>query len=288
MNKSVFLLFITLFFSPFSKAQTTLDMQIADKALLKKITAQDSGYLQKEEALSILSVANVVASEEYKENEKYIEENDTIAKYYKKTNGNYIILIRNHLSHWFMSNVLIEFSSQGKILKKEIYPYSCCGESTPCSDFNKFDDFFCLKVCSCLNGGIGDNSLFLFKEIAPEDALNRIPLYFWCSESRGRDNVFYDGGKDLIMEYNGIIKKLENDSLIISYTSKEYILVLIGEGIGGEFDSEILETIVKESFDILYVHKDNQWYIAHEEDFEKLATAICFDLTFYTHLVKSK
>jgi len=268
--KFVFILLTTVFSSAYAQKKTTFDMQISDNALLKKITAQDSGYLQKKDALYILSMANVVADttdEEIKEYEKDIKENDTIAKYYKKTNGNYIILIRNYLDWWFMSNIFIEFSPQGKIVKKEIFPHSCCLESIPCNDFNKYGVFFSLEICTCSMGGSYENRLYLFKEIAPADSLNFIPL--WCYEAETGD---YDSITNDYMSWVCFakIKKIENDTLIINYFPQRYIWVV------GEDDRKVIE---KEPFDILYIYKDNQWRIANKEDYEKFDIT-CFDMNF--------
>ena len=268
-TKFIFILLTAVFFSAFSQQKDTSDMQISNKALFKKITKQDSGYLQKKDALYILSRANVVdTTDEYykKEYEKYIKQKQTIAKYYKKTNGNYIILIRNYLDYRFMSNIFVEFSPQGNILKKEIYFHSCCWKSTIFEDFNKFGDFFCLKVCECAMGGVYENDLYIFKEIVPADSLNFIP--FWCYVPEAE----YDSITNKITgwECSSKIKKIENDTLIINYFPKKIIWR------DEEKDKKIIDM---EPFDILYIYKDNQWHIAHKEDYEKFENT-CFDMNF--------
>jgi hypothetical protein len=74
-----------------------------------------------------------------------------------------------------------------------------------------------------------------------------------------------DDGNYSQIECNGTIKKIENDSLIINYITEEQIW---GDGEDGKY--QILKTIEKESFDVLYIYKDNQWHIANDEEFDKL------------------
>ena len=284
----------------------------AEKALFKRITAQDSGFLLKKEVMQISAIVNIIDSvnkvevdyeiedierrykegedteEEYEKNLKYLEEkreenqqekykneNDTIAKYYKRDNGNYIIAIQYYfLSFYDGSNVLIEFSPQGKLLKKEIYYH--CYYGTPCGNFNKHEDFFSLETYTCGYGGTFDIILYLFKEITTKNSLNRIPFVCWLSAMFFEDEMTDDKYKD--MTCYGKIKKLENDSLIISYAQEYDIYVTSGEG--RDIKSELLETIKGDSFDVLYIYKNNQWRIASQEDYEKLSN-FCYDMNIY-------
>ena len=250
------------------QAETTNNIE-QQEVLFRQIVMQDSGYLQKKEALYLLSMAKIVDStdEYYEENEKYIKENDTIAKYYKMANGNYIFLIEYYFGGRGNSNIIIEFSPQGEVVKKDIYSESCCGYSMPLGYFNKWGDFFSLEVCECAMGGVGSCDLFFFKEVTSHDSLNRIPLDCWCSAC----GDILDDDKYTIPLCSGTVKKIEKDSLIISYESRVEIFSFIGEG------SELLETINKKYFDILYIYKDNQWRIANKEDYENLNNT-CFDM----------
>ena len=281
----------------------------AEEALFKRITATDSGFLLKKEAMQISAIVNIIDSvnkkyedykiedieRQYKEGEiteeqrsnylKYIEgkkeekkreeyktESDTIAKYYKKNNGNYIVAIQySFLDYYSGSNILIEFSSQGKFLKQAIYYHCYC--CFPCGNFNKHGDFFSLETSSCAMGGYYSSDLYIFKEIAPEDSLNNIP--FWCYTTETGDydsieNKYIDWGCD------GTIKKIENDSLIITYSPRGEIW-----GEGEDYD-KVLKTIEKESFDILYIYKNNRWYISNKEDYEKLENTTCLILFIET------
>jgi len=246
-----------------------------EKKLFKQIIAQDSGFLLKKEALLILSMAEVIDSTN-KDHEKYIKECDTIAKYYKKSNGNYIFSIKYDVDGLYHSHILIECSPKGKILKKEIYYHGTmyCLENYY-KNFNKFGDFFSLGICS---GGMGssDYFLYIFKEITPEDSLNMIPFYCWISAEGFYDEM--SDGKSKEMSCYGTIKKIENDSLIISYKQKYDIYVMTGKG--RDIKSELLETIERDSFDVLYIYKKNQWRIANREDYKKLGKC-GYDMNIY-------
>jgi len=270
--KLFFLLLATTFSSAFSQ-----EKNVGKKALFQQIATQDSGYLQKNDALLILSMANVIDStdeyfeENVKDNEKYIKESDTIAKYFKMNNGNYLFLISYHLGG-YSNDILIECSPQGKILNKEIYfMENCCWVKTPYDYFRKFGDFFSLKDCSCAMGGYYTNYLYLFKEFVYRDSINFIPLWCYATETGDYD----DEGRIINWGCDGTIKKLENDSLIINYLPKGHIW-------GDEEDyDKILKTIEKESFDVLYIYKNNQWRIANNEDYEKINNTCFGDVTFY-------
>ena len=175
----------------------------AEKALFKRITAQDSGFLLKKDALLILSMANVIDSTN-KNHEKHIEENDTIAKYYKRKNGNYIFTIQYYCwSDYYNSNILVEFSPQGEALKKEIYYHYY--EGSPCGNFNKHGDFFSLETYT---EGVGtlDISLYLFKEITTKDSLNGIPFLRRLSSLFFKEEMTDDKHKE--MTCYGKIKKM--------------------------------------------------------------------------------
>ena len=269
----ILLLLAGLFFCAYCQGERS-----AEEALFKRITAQDSGFLLKKDALLILSMANVIDSTN-KDHEKYIKKNDTIAKYYKRTdNGNYLFSIKYDVNGFYHSHILIECSSKGKILKKEIYYHGtmyCLGNYY--KNFNKFGDFFGLGICSGGMGmGMSDYFLYIFKEIAPEDSLNMIPFLCWVSAEGFYDEMTDDKYKD--MTCYGKIKKLENDSLIISYAQEYDIYVTSGEG--RDIKSELLETIKGDSFDVLYIYKNNQWRIASQEDYEKLSN-FCYDMNIY-------
>ena len=282
---SIFLLLANLFFSAFCQGQ------LAEEMLFKRIIAQDSGFLQKREVFQISAIVNIIDSvnkiendyqkeeyikdgrteEEYSEYLKFLDdliekkdtENDTIAKYYKRTdNGNYVIAVEYcFLGYYCNSNILIEISSQGKLLKKEIYYH--CYSGRLLGNFNKFGDFFGLKLSSCSMGGYYIVSLCIFKEIAPVDSLNQIP--FWCYTAETDDDTIEN--KHVSWGCDGTIKKIENDSLIISYFPKAYI---------SEYGEDSEEIIEKEPFDILYIYKNNQWHVADKGEYEKLMWSTCF------------
>ena len=214
-----------------------------EEAFFKQIATQDSGFLLKKEVMQISAIAKVMDSvnkmiEDYEKadymrdgehtEDEYIEylkfldglsekrdtENDTIAKYYKKNNGNYIFAVGYNWDIFDGSNVLIEISPQGNLLKRERYDH--CYYGSPCGNFNKHGDFFSLETYTCGYGGTFDISLYLFKEVTTKDSLIRIPFFCWLSALFFDDEMPDDKYKD--MDCYGEIKKIENDSLIISYT----------------------------------------------------------------------
>jgi len=257
----IFLLLTTRLLTAFPQSEARVG------ELFKQIAAQDSGYLQKRDALLILSMANVLDSTNI-DYERDIKESDTIAKYYRMNNGNYLFSIEYGFDDYYYekSNILIELSPQGKVLKKEtFYP---CYRGFPCGNFNKFGNFFCLKFYTCSEGGYLETTLLLFKEIT--DSLRHIPFSCWTAATGYEDTIEH---KHSDLTCSSVIKKIENDSLIISYSSEVTFFVFIGEG--RDIKSKVVDIIKHEPFDILYIYKDNEWHFADEKDYEKFSNT-CF------------
>ncbi|MCL2132458.1 MAG: hypothetical protein FWH36_08455 [Lentimicrobiaceae bacterium] len=254
IGKSAFIFVVVAFY--FSSCGQGVD----EKDLFKQITAQDSGFLQKKEALQILSMADVIDSTNI-DHEKYIKENDTIAKYYKRTdNGNYLFSIKYDVNETYHSHILIECSSKGKVLKKEIYYHGTeyCF-SNYYSNFYKLGDFFALKICS--NGSQTYNTdLYLFKEITSQDSLNMIPVDSWIVDDWDIKDIKYVTGSSTM--------KLENDSLTVTYISETGIFVPVENGNEDEEKFKVIEK--KEPLDVIYVYKNQQWHIGNRENYEKL------------------
>ena len=263
----VFILIMSVFSPAFSQEKNTM----SEKELFKHISTQDSGFLLKKEVWQILEIVNIIDSvnkeyeEEYREYITEKDENDTIAKYYKKNNGNYIFAIQyDFWGYYYGSNILIEFFPKGEMVKNEIYYH--CYYGSPCGNFNKLGDFFSLGIYhTCATGGYYNANLFLMKEIVSSDSLNQIP--FWCYTAVTDD---YDTieNRDICWACDGTIKKLENDSLIITYSPR-------GEIWGEDYD-KVVKTINKEPFDILYIYENNQWHVADKGNYEKLMWSTCF------------
>ena len=245
-----------------------------EKKLFKQIATQDSGYLQKKEALLILSIAGILDSTniEYKQ---YINKSDTIAKYYKRTNnGNCIFCIEYTVDlGCYPSHVLIECSPKGKILEKEVF-FNGPNCSVSYNDFYKFGDFFALENCSS-GFPSSDGYLYLFKGFPSKDSLNIIPL--WCLDifDEEEDEEGYITNVTWIHCYSTM--KLENDSLTVIYISEKGTHVSVENGKEDETEYKIIEK--SEPIDVLYIYKNRQWHIADKKQLKKWNH--CFEMNVY-------
>jgi len=243
-----------------------------ERELFKRITAQDSGYLQKKEALLILSMAGILDSTNIDHGE-WVAESDTLAKYYKRTdNGNYLFAIKFDVDGTYHSHILIECLPQGKVLKKEIYYHGTeYYFKDYCSNFYKLGDFFALKISS--NGfPSADMFLYLFKEVTPQNSLNLIPIWHWdiYDEEDDENGVII---KTIFINCSSTMK-LEKDSLIVTYITEIGVFAPVENGNEDEEEFKIIEK--KESLDVLYIYKNHQWHLADRENLEKLPYWISF------------
>ena len=246
-----------------------------ERELFKRITAQDSGYLQKRDALQILSMADILDSTNI-EHEQWIEESDTIAKYYKRTdNENYLFAIKYDINELYHSHILIECSPKGKVLKKEVYYHGTryAFRNDYCN-FYRLGDFFALEVSS--NGfPSADVSLYLFKEVTPQDSLNRIPIWSWDIFEEEDD----ENGHTIKITFIicSSTRKIQNDTLTVTYMSELGVFVPVENGNEDEEEFKIIEK--KEPIDVIYVYKNRQWHVPDRESFRKLNN--CFDMNVY-------
>ena len=254
----IFLLLTTRLFTACSQSEARVG------ELFSQIATQDSGYLQKKDALLILSMANVLDSTNI-DYERDIKESDTIAKYYRMNNGNYLFSIEYDI---YYAPILIECSPKGKVLKKEDYFH---GYSGHCRNFYKLGDFFGLEIYD--QGFPSANILlYLFKEVTPQDSLNIIPIWHWDIYNEEED----EEGHAINITYIDCSStmKLENDSLTVTYITE----ILVMEPVDNEKDDKVVFKVIeeKEPLDVLYIYKNKQWHLADKENLETLPYWISF------------
>jgi hypothetical protein len=200
---------------------------------------EDSGYILKKNGLRFLvSVGIANTANSFWSN---VKSNDTIGKYYyvKRSNSFYICLIDLSSFYPFVTHLLLEVDTMGKILKQESFLHGnnpCCWDND-FEGFNKYGDYFGLKTCGS-GSGYCSSYLYLFKEIIPQDKQLQIPISYWT-------NMCPDGLEEsLNSSFN-----LRNDSLHLDFIFKR-----------GSYDRNSNFKVIKSSkFEMLYIFNGNKW-----------------------------
>ncbi len=169
---------------------------------------------------------------------------DTIGKYYKMSNGNYIASVATLGSYKHETIKLCEATQTGEILKAEEYwfgNYRCCWHNID-DCLKKFGDYYIFTSCGTGSGFCGGD-IYLFKNIKPQQWQESIP-----------ESISMWAGPDMEDHYISITSKMEmiNDTVIMHYTNKLY------EQFEG---SETKTTKSIEKFDITWIQKNDDWVV---------------------------
>jgi len=146
---------------------------------LDKRFVSDSGYILKQQGTAILLQIKDTATV-YVNNSSF-KNNDTIGKYYKAKNGNYIACVLD-IIHPGTNNhpVILECKPNGTILKNEHFygGYLCCWNNNH-EGFQKHGDYYSIKTCETGSGFCSGN-INVFKELEPQ-LIDDIPTSTWSS-----------------------------------------------------------------------------------------------------------
>jgi len=169
---------------------------------------------------------------------------DTIGKYYKMANGNYIASVASLGSYKQETIKLCEATQNGEILKAEEYRfgnYRCCWDNID-DCLKKFGDYYIFTSCGTGSGFCGGD-IYLFKNIKPQHWQESIPESIWMW-----------AGPDMQDHYISITSKMEmkNDTVIMHYTNQLYEQLE---------DSETKTTKSLEKFDITWIQKNDNWVV---------------------------
>jgi len=194
---------VTLFLSLFSCTHGNV-FASADTLQNKLILTNDSGFVTKKEGVAFLLANSIIDTNNF----LYVTDNDTIGKYYRIDSSNrYIMCLLGCPEHFYpFANRIIEITSNGELVKNEIFAFPC--SNIPYNKiFSRYGDFFGIRTCYIYVGAFRSD-LFLFKEITPQDSITPILFSYWHHQGR----IFYKKSISNI--------EVKGNELIIHYLTK--------------------------------------------------------------------
>lgn len=210
---------ILLFFSGQIIDNTTLTNKTEDSSKIKLLL--DSGFINKKVGLPFLLSNNLTDTTESYWNQ--VNDFDTIAKYYKITETGHYYYCSIDLSGKdpFETNLLIELTSDGEIIKSETFlhgNYPCCWGNYY-DGFNKYGEFYGIDICGT-GSGYCATYLFLFKNLIAQDSQKLIPVKYWSLFGLGGQSQSFSSSMEIdkeviIMHYRLDDVELD-DSLIFN------------------------------------------------------------------------
>jgi len=193
---------------------------------MKLFCTGDSGFVSYKNGLDFLISKGITDTSKIQE---YHNNSDTIGKYYKiPESGNYIVCMKESLKKLFFPTLLLlEIQPDGNIIKKERYihgNWDCCWKNDY-EGFNKYGQFFSLKTCTT-GSGLCAGSLYVFKEVSPQDELTPITeshySYNYTSNVCTIISSKFEAHGDFLRMYYQLDfgGRDENDSIIIHESNK--------------------------------------------------------------------
>ncbi|MEL1243199.1 hypothetical protein AAEO56_02900 [Flavobacterium sp. DGU11] len=205
----------------------------------------DSGYIKKGEALRLLAQAKYDLGYEQEgrdtldlqaSNYKF---SDTLGKYYKIDNGNYLAFLPEVTHPDRRVYLLMETTRDGIVLRSEPYwsgMYQCCWDK-PYEGIERYGNNY-FGILSCGTGSAHCSSnIHLFKGFAPQS--NSICSYLYTGWCVGREIA-------CLLTSDMEIK---NDTVTMHYTMEH-----LKERRNGKY-----KTVDSEKFDIKYVEREQGW-----------------------------
>jgi len=207
----------------------------------------DSGYILKKQAIDILAQADYeyYSNKDPKirdttdSNAADIKSTDTIGKFYKLKNGNYLACLEDiiHTDRPAVK-VLAELDKSGKVLRSEGYHsgmYFCCWANRY-EGFRKYGPYFSVKTCGTGSGHCS-TAMHLFKEFTPQDMGIYTEIFSaWCTDI------------NIACRYSSTVD-IKGDAVTVHYTMQQI----------HEDDNGTTKVINTEKFDIKYIKRENQW-----------------------------
>ena len=215
-----------------------------DKSKIFERFVADSGYILKKEGISIL--LKIESNDTIDTNYSTLKDTDTIGKYYKTKNGNYLACVLD-IIHPIRnaSPVLIEYTPKGKIINTENYyggMYLCCWKNNY-EGFKRLGDYYSIKTCGTGSGFCSGN-IYLFKELEPQ--YKSIPLTAWS-----RFCVYQAEGKPALA--CSITSKM---SIKLDTVTMHYKLKTLKPDESEDVNFNVVNT---DFFDIKYVKRQAGW-----------------------------
>ncbi|WP_294824745.1 hypothetical protein [uncultured Flavobacterium sp.] len=209
----------------------------------------DSGYIKKEAAIKLLGQAKYDPEYESEERDTLdmeahrYEVSDTLGKYYKMKNGNYLTCLPDIIHpDRFSLLLLIEYSPDGKLIQSEPFwggMHFCCWD-TNYDSLNRHDEgYFSIKTCGTGSGHCSSH-LHLFKGFGMQG--NDICNYLWTAWCKPGQNV-------MLACHLTSKMKIKNDTVTMHYTMEH-----LKERRNGKY-----KTVFSEKFDVKYVEREQGW-----------------------------
>lgn len=204
----------------------------------------DSGYIQKEDAIKLLSQVkydtDTTVTKDSIDMDLYdIKTTDTIGKFYRMENGNYLAFVYDVIHPDRYLYMLLESTPNGTVLKSEPYwsgMHQCCWENGSLG-FKKYaNGYFGTQSCGTGSGHCS-SYIYLFKNFTPQG--HGICSYIWTGWCVGGE-IACNLTSDM---------KIKNDTVTMHYTMQH-----LKERRNGKY-----KVIDEEKFDIKYVAHKQVW-----------------------------
>lgn len=212
---------------------------------------KDSGFIHKEEAIKLLSQSNYDLGYELEPGQRdtldlnlpNIKVTDTLGKYYRMDNGNFLACLPDVIHpDRFSILVLLEYSPDGKVLQAEPFyggMHFCCWD-THYDTLNKHEEgYFSINTCGTGSGHCSSYT-HLFKGFAQQGGYICSYIYTgWCVPSH----------KAMLACHLTSKMEIKNDTVTMHYTMEH-----LKERRNGKY-----KTVFSEKFDVKYVEREQGW-----------------------------
>ena len=258
MKRILYILLLVFFFACTNKGKETIDSNT--DTTTKLILTGDSGFITKDIGLEFL-LSNSLTDTIPNSSAWYLfKQNDTIGKYYRMENNNYIMCLIDYGSqkeYWFETHIVMEIGAKGELVKSERFfhgNYPCCWNNAY-EGFSKYGNFFGIQICGT-GSGFCSSDLYLFKEITPQDSISSIPFscYVMIDDVIATFHTFYT-----------LSVELKKDVLIINYILKEGT-----EQSNKKKGNNTYKVQIIDEFEIRYFYENEQWHTKENDKLEKL------------------
>ncbi len=172
------------------------------------IFAADSGYVFKDKAVALQiramfkDVKPSADNDSVDINGSRYNTTDTIGKFYRHHNGNYIVCTKNIiLVDQIEVHFVMEVEPDGNILRNEFFydgMHLCCWDNMR-DGFIRKDNYYFLKECGT-GSGYCSTELYIFKELVSKDSLKPLNINYFMAP--GIDDRAYQLQSDYTLHHN--------------------------------------------------------------------------------------
>ncbi|MGQ2982548.1 hypothetical protein [Flavobacterium sp.] len=215
------------------------------------IAKADSGFVYKEEAIKLLSQAKYDLAYDIEPGQRdtldlnlhEIAVNDTLGKYYRMDNGNYLACLPDVIHpDRFSVLVLIEYDPNGRVLQAEPFyggVHFCCWD-THYDTLNRHEEgYFSITTCGTGSGHCS-SYMHLIKGFGSQG--QGICSYIWTSWCQ-------PGRRAMLACHLTSTVEIKNDTVTMHYTMEH-----LKERRNGKY-----KTVFSEKFDVKYVEREQGW-----------------------------